>query len=204
MKKILQFEEANKHLQPYYEGIKKCLDKCIGDCNLLSDSFSNEQPASFKNRTKGSFIADRLRVHLSNEFANDSNVKFVEIRGALGLIIAEKIVIRFNKMDEKFRVSINKKTRSSKRYLFQLPIEGLEDLTYVWGGYNPDKTWNFIIGYYLTCFNGTLQWQYDMGRNNITQQLGFEIPAANKPTTKRVKPKKSKDNNSDEKTGTND
>lgn len=202
MKSILQFAEANEILKPYYAGLIKCLDKCMEESNTLCDIFSNEYPANFKNRTKGSFIADRLKVHLTKEFGADSNIRFVEIRGALGIVVAEKLVIRFNKMDEKFRVSINKKTKSSNKYLNQLPIEGIEDLTYVWGGFNPDKIWSKILGYYLTCSNGNLNWQYDMGRDNVAQQLSLEIPA--KQTPKRVKPKKRKDGDSTERTGTND
>lgn len=202
MKTILQFKEADEILNPYYNGMKSCLDKCMIECNALCDMFSTTDPAYFKNRTKGSFFADRLRIHLEKEFGNDANVRFVEIRGALGMVVAEKLVIRFNKMDEKFKVSINKKTKSSKEFIHQFPIEGLEELTYVWGGFNPDKIWSKILGYYLTCVNGNLNWHYDMGRNNMTQQLAIEMPT--KQTTKRVKPKTRKDGGSIEKTGTND
>lgn len=200
MKQVLQFNEADKILNPYYEKLVKCLDLSIEDCNLLYDTFSKEAPATFKARTKGSFFSDRFKVHAENEFSNDPNVRFIELRGAFGIIIGEKIVIRFNKMDNNFQVSINKRTKASKKYLNQLPIEGIEEMTYVWGGFTPDKIWSSIVGYFLTCVNGHLNWHYDIGRHQSIQQLIIEIPTEQK--TKRVTPKKQSDNI--EKTGTND
>jgi hypothetical protein len=201
MKDVLQFEQANEILRPYYRGLVKCLDKCIADCNTLCDTFSTDSPSTFKPRTKGSFFADRLRVHLSNEFPFDPNIRFVEIHGALNIVIGEKIAIRFNKMDFNFKVSINKRTKPSKKFLNQLPIKGIEDLTYVWGGFAPDKIWSTIVGYYLTCFNGYLNWHYDMGRHQVMQQLPLEIPSVQE--FKRVKPKSPKEGGK-KKTGTND
>lgn len=198
---ILSFEEADIYLSPYYERIVRCLGKCFEDCNKLYDTFSTDRPAHFKNRTKGSFIADRLPVHMQEEFADDINVKLVYIGSVFGIIISEKIFIRFNKMDEKFGVSINKKTASTRKFLNQGILDGLpEDITLVWGGFNPDKPWSQILGYYLACFNGSLNWHYDIGRGNSTEQLRIDIQV--KPTQpKRVRVKKTKKD--DDKTGTN-
>ncbi|HTE24945.1 hypothetical protein [Flavitalea sp.] len=202
MKTILQFEDANEILKPYYSALIKCLDKSFADCNAMSNFFSTQNPAHFKPRTKGSFIADRLKIHLGNQFDADSNIRFVEIKGALAVVIQEKLVVRFNKIDQRLRMSINRRTKSSKRYLNQIPMEGLEDMTYVWGGYMPDKIWSTINGYYLTCYNGNLNWHYDMGKNSSLQQLSIEIPQDK--AAKRVKPKTRQGSNSNKKTGTED
>lgn len=202
MKQILQFNEADPILKPYYEKLVKCLDLSMGDCNTMCDTFSQEFPSTFKARTKGSFFSDRFRVHATNEFGSDPNVRFVEIRGAFGIVIGEKLVIRFNKMDRKMQVSINKYTKTSKKYINQIPMPGIEDLTYVWGGFTPDKIWSSISGYFLTCVNGNLNWHYDIGKHQSLQQLTIEIPTKQK--TKRVTPKKKKGGDEIGKTGTND
>jgi hypothetical protein len=77
------------------------------------------------------------------------------------------------------------------------------NITLVWGGFNPDKTWSYIRGYYLVCFNNGIEWHYDIGRNIHLQQLQLDLqPPAEKPKKRRVTPKK-KGNEPDKKTGTN-
>jgi len=203
MKQILTFEEADKYLSPYYERIVRILDKCFEDCVLLYDTFSKDAPATFKNRTKGSFIADRLKERMQLEFNGDSNIQFANVGSVFGIVVSEKIFIRFNKMDRSFGVSINKNTRATKRFLNQNVLGGLpEDVTLVWGGFNPDKPWTKALGHYLTCYNGSLNWHYDMGRGGATQQLTINIPPA-KPAPSRVRAKKNKDKETGiDKTGT--
>lgn len=205
MKNVLQFAEADLLLNRYYKPVMDLLDRCIADCNRLYAVFSEESPANFKGRTKGSFINDRLKTRMQEHFQGDKNIRVVEYRGIFGIIVANRIFIRFNKMDENFRTAINKKTKQTRRFMSQAELHGFPaNVTLVWGGYNPDFTWSVINAYYLVCFNDGVEWSYDMGREQSSQQLSLDLqPQQEKAKKRRVTPKRKPNDDQKQITGTN-
>ncbi|MBS1774417.1 MAG: hypothetical protein JST82_16285 [Bacteroidetes bacterium] len=203
MRNVLPFDEANIILSDYYKPVMGLLDKCIEDYNKLYSVFNDGFPVVYKGRTKGSFINDRLKMRMLDYFKNDSNVQVVEHRGIFGIIVADKLFIRFNKMDEKFVTAINKKTRQTRMFMRQAEIQGFpSNVTLLWGGYNPDLTWSNINGYYLVCYNDGIEWHYDMGRGVASQQLALNLqPQTEKSKKRRVTPKQ-KPGEQTKKTGT--
>lgn len=205
MRNVLQFQEVNELLHGYYKPVMNIMDEAIQDCNKLYSLFADNSPTIFKGRTKGSFINDRLKQRMQDFFYNDSNIRIVEYRGIFGVIVCEKIFIRFNKMDAHFSTAINKKTKQTQKFMRQAEINGFPaHVTLIWGGYNPDSSWSFINGYYLVCFNSGVEWHYDMGRDIASQQLALtlEIPVHIETTKKRVTPKKKPNEEQIKKTGT--
>lgn len=204
MRDVLQFDEVNSILQAYYEPVMSLLDKAMADYNKLYTVFDDDMPTEYKGRTKGSFINCRLKARMMQYFRDDKNVKIVDYRGIFGIIVSDRIFIRFNKMDSKFNTSINKKTQQTQRFMQQAELNGFpSNVSLVWGGYNPDTGWTSISGYYLVSFNSGVEWHYDMGRNVSSQQLALPLqPVVEEQPKKRVTPKKRTDQG-DTKTGTN-
>lgn len=201
MDTVLNFTEANKILLPYYSIIKNVIKQSFDDVNDIKEFFATKGLFLHqKPRSKGSTLNDILKTRFTDIFNEDKNVTVID-NGVVGLLIDGKIFIRFNKMDYKFSLSVSR-TKSLKNYYNQGAdeIEGIPaNVTILFGGFVTDKSWAELKGYFLTCYNSSLLWYYDLGTNVVQQtELDLDVKPEKK---KRFSPKLPKEGEN-EKTGT--
>ncbi|MEX8546614.1 MAG: hypothetical protein V5804_03350 [Mucilaginibacter sp.] len=196
MKILLPGSEIDEILRPYYAIVKEALTESFNDV-LSFKSFVAERGVfiNLKPRSKGSMINDSVSARLSQAVFNDQNAKVIDCNGVFGLLIQNKIFLRFNKMNKHFRTSV---TRTNQYKSFERgtdQIEGLpRDVTIIWGGFTPNLAWSEIKGYFLCSINGSiLNWYFNL-KEYMVEQLPIDFEEALKEevqtTKRRVSPKK--------------
>jgi hypothetical protein len=203
MEKKIAFEDVNPILKPYYQVIGNALTESFLDAASSKERMADIRKlfVYFKPRTLGSMINDCLKSRLITALFGDKNVRIVD-GDFFGIVIAEQILIRFNKMDRKFQTSIQKR---KKYWVFwnQGELPGFPNMTLLWCGFHPDAGWTKLMGYSLVCYQGGLKWYYDMKSSLVQEQLSFEEEIKEEKKRLTAKDKKKKDGNSDlGKTGT--
>lgn len=200
MKPFLDFNEANQILEPYYLVIRDVIKQSFDDTNEIKEFFASKGLFLHqKPRSKGSTINDVLKTRFSTIFSEDKNVSVID-NGVVGLLIHNKIFIRFNKMNDNFSLSVQK-TKSLKNYYKQgeNKIDGIsEDVTILFGGFVTDKAWAELKGYFLTCYNDSLVWYYDLNKT-VIQQTAIDFAEKPQEQKKRLSTKKKP---KDDQTGT--
>ena len=191
---IIDKDEAIKILSPFVSRIEAAVSEAFKHY-LDLEMIGNEQLVfmDFKTRTKAGIIHDIIEVKIKETFYNEPNVKIGIWNGIFGLLIEEKLFIRFNKLDQS-NLPSQYPTKQAKKYLNQTIIDGLPDNpTLLFAGYNPDKTWTKIKSIQIVCIDAFKPiWTHD-----LISQTGFEqvslftdeekdIPV---PTLNRVKVK---------------
>lgn len=195
--------EMEGMVRPYFNLIKDVQQKSFLKTVAIKDMFIEQQvPIVIKPRSKGSIISDCIKVYLEMALANDENAKVIDLNDIPALLIGDKILIRFNKMDEKYQTSIQKRKGYWKFINQGEKIEGFDpEIVRMWAGYIPiDKQWSDIARYFLVCFDaGHVIWFNNLTDNSTVEQLSIYIPP---PKTRRTKPKKKDDGGEQEtKTG---
>ena len=192
MTKKIDFEDVNPILKPYYKTVGEALTESFQDV-IKSKEYLAENRGfvfSFKPRTMGSTINDCLKTRLTPAFFENKNVRIID-GDFFGILIEEKILIRFNKMDDKFRTSIQRRKRFWS-FWNQGELDGFPNVTLLWCGFVPDAGWIKLLGYNLVCYQGGLKWYYDMKAAAVQEQLTLEqaIKQEKKRLTAKDKRKK--------------
>lgn len=197
MEKLLLFDEIDPILKPYYGRITTALSDSFEDATSVKDHWAEKRGlfVFLKPRSIGSNMNDILKSRLTALFYGDPNVKIID-NGFFGILIENKVFIRFNKMDRKFRTSIQKRKKFWSFYN-QAELEGLPpSAALIWCGFLPDRGWIKLLGYFLVCYKGGLSWYYDMRTSSI-QQMSIEEEIKLIKRRLSLKDKKKKDGESD-------
>lgn len=118
---ILTPDEAQTVLAPYMGR----LDRCVH----AGWDFYNSQPADFKvtctTRTRAGIVRDAMVDFAKREFDGDPDVQFVYRRGLFLVMIQNQIVVRFKKLNPRFRSS-NYPTQQAIQFMnAMLPLDGV-------------------------------------------------------------------------------
>lgn len=158
----------------------------------------------FEPRTAYGNVHDFIKAGIRNEFGNEPNVRIAEPNGIFVMIVEEKIVLRFKKMNKDFQTS-NVQTAQTDDYNNQ-DLQSLfpGQLTFLHVGYLPDLTCTYVENIYLFCRSGkNIEWHHSL--KGSMRQLSIEMEAQVlqvEATEPRVSIKKSL--NHSLKTGTDD
>ena len=196
------FKDVEQLMEPYMPIIRKVQERSFSKTVQFKDMLKMEDfDLTLKPRSKGGIISDCIKTYLENELKGDPNAIVLEINSFPALFIGGKILVRFNKMDEKFHLAIQKR-RNYWSFVNQGErLEGFApDIVKMWAGFIPvDKEWSDIGRYFLVCFDaGQVVWFNDLAGHKV-EQLALELT---KPMKKRSKVKERKDDNEQTKTGT--
>lgn len=170
-RKILDKEEAIQILSPFSARISQAVSEAFNHYVAL-EAMGNEQVVfmDFKNRTKAGIIHDIIEVKIKEIFHDEPQVQIGMWNGIFGLLIGDKLFIRFNKID-KGHLPSHYPTKQAKKFLNQTIIHGLPDEpTLLFVGYHPDKTWSKIKSIEVVCIDAYKPyWAFD-----LISQAGFE------------------------------
>ena len=194
-REVLRLKEAQPILQRYHSEILDVMQSGFSDWLKLRE-FSNSLDGgsvNYKARTKAGIIHDHIEKHVKNQFVGRENVLVDDFNGVFGMVLDDRLFIRFKKMDSTYSVR-NLYTRQHRLYMGQGQIAGFPDQpTFLFAGYIPDKTWSSVKGIYIACWQGdVLEWVDEFGRYSAEQViLDFDQKenAAIKSIERRIKVK---------------
>lgn len=187
-------EESFAILDPYIPIITEVIRNAV-------DEFSKDpKKLIYCNRTKACIINDLIiKNSLENLYSVDG-IRFRQCRGNTYIIIRDKFILRFKKLDKNLRTS-NAPTNQSNKYIYQESLfSDLPDpVTNIFAGYTWNNSQSSYSGIYLTCPLGrNLEWSHDLSPApaiaEIIPIINIKNPDPSSPSTrKRVKPKKQKE-----------
>jgi hypothetical protein len=183
-KKLLDYDEADEILKPYYDSIVASIYKGYNDFKLMQSIMSDSgNLADFEIRTRASFIHDQIRKHLTQCFENNSNVSVGQFNKLFGIVIEKKMFIRFKKINSNYSTS-NINTIQTRNFSMQTGIEGIpEQVTHLSAGYTPNRFWTDIQDIQIMCKIGEqLRWSKNL--NSHIEQLEFKFETKN--TTEEI------------------
>lgn len=154
--------------------------------------------------TKGSIMSNAMEYYLQQTFVSIEGVKIIKIKNVVGLLFSDKVFIKFNKMDESNKPSIQQRKWYKAITNQGIQIEGLpKQIVKMWAGIIPiDKQWSDVARCSIVYYEGgTVAWSSDLTDGSV-KQLSIDITSI---TSKRRTTPKNKDGNQDAlpKTGTN-
>lgn len=204
MKQELDLNGMIEVVKPYFSLIRTVQEKSFQGTLQVKDMFiESGLPIVMKPRAKGSIMSDCIKSYLELELANDNNAKVIELNDIPALLIAGKVLVRFNKMDEKFQTSIQKRKGYWKFVNQGEQLDGLpQEVIRIWAAHIPiDKQWSDIARYCLVCFDaGRVIWFNNLTNDYSVTQLS--IPLNPNTEKRRTTPKKKKGGDDQSKTGT--
>lgn len=188
MKENFDVNEAVEVVKPYFSLIRDVQEKSFLNTIAVKDMLiEGGIPITLKPRAKGCLMSECIKSHLEIALANDTNAKVVEINDIPGLLIAGRVLIRFNKMDDKFHTSIQKRKGYWKFVNQGEQLEGLpEEVVRMWAAFTPvDKQWSAIARYSLLCFDaGMIVWFNNLTSDYSVEQLTIPLQPIEKRRTK--------------------
>lgn len=188
---MLTQQEVENLAKQYYPKIASAITAAFGEYMSARALLSVTEVVNFKERTCGSIIHDLLKVKLKQEIGDDPDVSFGEYNNIFGIVIQGQIFIRFNKINEEL-FSSGAQSGQRDRYNNQIGFAGLgDDMTYLYAGYLPDRSWTTIKNIYLVCRSGNIIiWHKDL-TSEVKQTAIFAMEEESQQvTTNRVSVKK--------------
>jgi len=185
-------EQAKNDLSGLFDRIWRCIDGAIHD---WQERITAGDKAVLKKRSRASFINDWMCHRAKEEFKDEPNMRIVEKRGYLRLIIGGIYQVRLKKLDKKMRPShIPTQTVMAFMRQLQATLPNMpESVTNLYAGYQWNATETAQKGVYIVCPNGLYhnEWVLEIsepraqGAEKVAQ---FSPPLAEQP--KRVVAKK--------------
>ncbi|HTR29527.1 MAG TPA: hypothetical protein VMH27_09675 [Puia sp.] len=195
-REILRLMEARPILADIHEDLLQVIRSGFADWLRIREFAGTLEggPVNYKARTKAGIIHDHIEKFVRARFANHEAVRVDDFNGIFGMVVHNKLFVRFKKMDSTYSVR-SFYTRQHTTYMQQGQIPGFpEEPTFLFAGYIPDRTWSNIKGIYVACWIGdTLEWVDEFGRYSAEQAiLDFDQqePKAIGEIEKRIKLKR--------------
>jgi|SRR5579884_2871797 len=147
---IISLQEAEPILEPYLSMVLKCIRTPIeqwkGVCEREPLFVMDLDP-----RARANIINSHVVASVEKRFAKVKGVRLTRDHGFLVLIIGERIVVRFKKLDEKLR-SRNYMTNQQWKLYYQEDLPGLPPgATVVIAGYRLDPTGMLLNDVHVVC-----------------------------------------------------
>jgi hypothetical protein len=177
MRALMTKDEADELAGVYFPRLAKVVHSGFGDFQLMVGTAGQiGLRTNLKIRTSASLIHDFIRTRAREEFYNDNTVRADEFNGMFGLLISNRMFIRFKKLKRDLQSS-NVKTGQVKQFdKQQLELPGIAGLTFLTAGYVPNETWTAIDNIFLTCrLKGQTVWYKDL-RYETSQPTIFGLP----------------------------
>lgn len=154
--RILTREQADEILKPYYDDLLRCVQSGLDQFLQLPDSLR----AVSRPRTLANLLNDTIRSDAVRRFQDDVQVSMnLEHEGAL-FIFAEKIALRFKKVDADLMPRNVRTARQHDIAEQQLELSGVTIPTVVNLGYQPNVIFTEIRSVSLICRrHRNLLWQ---------------------------------------------
>lgn len=176
-------------VEPYQGTIQRCLRHGWDMWERLRD-LAPDLFKPLKKRTRASFVHDHVCDQVRQSFNGVDGVVVSEKRGVLLLTIAERVDIRFKKLDKKGRAR-NIITKQQANLAAQMRMPGFTEAMKLTAGYQLNELQTEMTNYLIT---------YQRGRNLIWAfpLLGTEVeviplfPQDERATRRRVSPKRTK------------
>lgn len=147
---VLSLDEADSLLQPYLPMVVKCIETPIREWKALCE----REPLfalSLDSRARANVINSHVVKAVEKKFSKVKGVHLTRDHGFLVLIIKDKIVVRFKKLDAKLRSS-NIMTNQQQKLYYQRDIPGLPPgATVVIAGYRLDATGMLLSDVHVVC-----------------------------------------------------
>jgi hypothetical protein len=205
MRNLISNEEKEQIALKYYERIVKVKYKALRDLHDVVNLKGTEiENFNLDPTTLATLLNNFIRIRMKEEFFDEVEVEFDKVNRLFCMKISRKVALRFNKMSKNLKIS-PAITRQSKLYKNQLSIEGLEDsLTLFYGGYVMDSTWSSFKNIFIVCRKGDdVIWYRDLTSEMKQLRIIFEEEQKDNNQTIR-EGLRFKNNNNQEKTGTNE
>jgi hypothetical protein len=173
-RQILRLMEAKPILHDVHEDILHVIRSGFGDWLKIREFAATLDggPLNYKPRTKAGIIHDHIEKFVRAQFSEREAIRVDDFNGIFGMVVQNKLFIRFKKMDSTYSVR-SLYTRQHWAYMQQAQIPNFpEEPTLLFAGYIPDSTWSSIKGIYVACWIGdTLEWVDEFGRYSAEQAI---------------------------------
>lgn len=211
MRNLVELNEAQTILEPFYNNLVECIEGGFEDFKSV-DQFANTNfstPVSYNKRTKATLVHDHIRRRVIEAFENMGNgIEAKDWKDIFALKINDDMFVRFKKFNSsrytgKYYLP-GYPTPQFKQFLKQGQISGFPDKpTFIFVGYIPNFNWTEIDGIYIACWLGdTCLWIDDVGRYSLEQLNLFKQKNEEEPVPVRRVRVKENLKNKDSKTGT--
>jgi len=179
-REILRLMEAKPILQDIHEDLLLVIRSGFSDWLRIREFAGTLEggPVNYKARTKAGIIHDHIEKFVRAQFSRREATQVDDFNGIFGMVVQNRLFIRFKKMDSTYSVR-SLYTLQHSAYMKQAQIPGFpEEPTFLFAGYIPDRTWSNIKGIYVACWIGeTLEWVDEFGRYSAEQAiLDFDQP----------------------------
>ena len=192
-------------ISPYYSHIHLALINAYEETKKIKDyQLERGVICTMTPTTKGSIMSNVMEYYLQQAFLDIEGVKIVKIDNVSGLLFSDKVFIKFNKLDESNKPSIQQRKWYKAITNQGTQIEGLpKQIIKMWAGIIPiDKQWSDIARCSIIYYEGgNAVWSTNLTDASV-KQLSIDIIPTN---TKRRTTPKNKEGNQDtlsSKTGT--
>jgi len=200
---ILTFQEAQQILAPHYDKLANAVLEGFNDYLKVRNCAAERVGfVEYEIRTKANLIHDHIKNRIKEAFFDVSEVETGKWKGIFAVKINDDLFIRFKKLNDDYSSS-NSQTKQTKNFLNQLVLDGFpEEPTFLFAGYQPDRTWTGIKGVYIACWEGEqIQWVEEILSKVSSVQTTLPLHDQ-RPAEKRVKIKNQDKSNT--KSGTDD
>jgi hypothetical protein len=166
-RQILRLKEAEPFLQTIHKELVQSIESAFREWLKIREFSATLDggPVNYKPRTKAGIIHDHIEKYIRGNFLGREGIIVDDFNGIFGMVLQDRLFIRFKKMDSTYSVR-SLYTRQHGKYMKQAQIEHFpEKPTLLFAGYIPDKTWSIIRGIYVACWIGnTLEWVDEYGK----------------------------------------
>lgn len=177
--------EAESLIKPHYQLLLGCYKDAWSQWQRLEA----EEP-DLGARTRATYLSDRIWYLVKLRFQGVDGVRVFENTTIRVLIIDERLMIRFKKLDKRLR-SKNVQTKQQVLWVLQLPIPDIPDMPRLTFGYVLNRLQTDIERFAVTMPKGkSVAWWLDVvldeGDSVVTP---FAMPVEEPKRTRTVKPK---------------
>jgi hypothetical protein len=195
MKNILSQREVEEIINPYYDKLMDSMYKAFSDFQNIHRNCISIPNLDLNKRTIASLVHDFTQARIIEAFSGMDNVYIGKFNKIFGLVIENKVFIRFKKINPDFSTS-NIPTKQTRDYEDQqIEFAGFPSRpVYLYAGYQLNSTWTDINNLFIICKEGkNFQWIKNLTSSYEQQSLTFDDMSikVESESTNRVKPKES-------------
>jgi hypothetical protein len=178
-------DEAREILAPYIDEIEDAVREGWLD-------FGREYVATaylLTTRSRATIVHDHVIGRLQRLVDRRSGLRLTKIRGMDVLIVADRLMVRFKKLDPALRAS-NIPTAQALQFDRQQQLPGMPPaLANLTAGYQLDRTNSAFTGIFVVCRDGKqLRWAFEVERNVVAEiQTNTAAPAQETPSRVRLR-----------------
>jgi hypothetical protein len=147
---IIALEQAEPILDPHLPLVRKCIEAPLREWKAVCQ----REPLfihNMDNRAKANVINSHIVATVEKKFAKVKGVRITRDNGFLVLIIGERLVVRFKKLDAKLRAR-NYMTNQQRKIYYQEDLPGLPPgATVVVAGYRLDPAGLHLSDVHVVC-----------------------------------------------------